>query len=667
MWTERTPAVTSIAWRPDGRTFAVGHVDGCISFWSYDDPDKPLMVRTLTHEDVNVTDAESLLDAGVLGGQPRSKQEFEGMPILPASIANREPIYKLAWAGFPEPAEVKLLAVQADGVPVTNATAEYSERGETLLLVLGGQSAGEKPGINMLQLPAYQPPLNAKAKSPTSPSEGLTAAERSAYRDSISPTGSSNYPTKTPPEDFILLPRSSPYYGMSHDAISIFVLLTPDEKLPHPWHMAERQLDAYVFPPPRSNTAPPVLGRKNYATPGDGENIVAFTPAPIRQAPTPVRRSSASSGWKFPWTASPTTSEFPSGINSPLSPTFHRFGEVNGRRRLRLPAQIWSGGLSVLGTKIVSLPTPTFTRLVSWGFANETIDGALRVPLRGGLAVPDLQSHGAPDLKVIKMENYRLLATWHADCTVRFWDISPHTLVLHTPLRYEFPNPLHHLTINVGEWLRNSDVAHLPLAQLWAKERSKVQISAVHLARESLECVITFVTGEVIVTKFGEANADSPRHRSIDEEDEDPHQEYFPPQSSENDYVDEVTEIDNFARWDTDGFKPVAIFTVKRGDIVSCAVSDIGEPLEKLMLTSGFIAVAFVTNSLVIFDMRGPEVICREGFDKEGKTMKRRKRKGDVQNFPSENSVVRTMKWVISGLGGDSSMRPRLIVSYDKG
>lgn len=65
--------------------------------------------------------------------------------------------------------------------------------------------------------------------------------------------------------------------------------------------------------------------------------------------------------------------------------------------------------------------------------------------------------------------------------------------------------------------------------------------------------------------------------------------------------------------------------------------------------------------------MRGPDVILREGFNEEGKTMKKRKRKGNAQNYPAENSVVGSMKWAISGIGGDATRRPRLIVSYEKG
>jgi hypothetical protein len=140
-----------------------------------------------------------------------------------------------------------------------------------------------------------------------------------------------------------------------------------------------------------------------------------------------------------------------------------------------------------------------------------------------------------------------------------------------------------HLTINIGEWLRHPDIAHLPLAQLWATDRSKVQVASVQLSRETLECVVTFVTGEVLVTRFDEATMDSEdsHHGSVSvsqEDDEDRDMGYFPPQPrTDIDYIDEITEIDQLANHTVDGFKPLALFAVKRGEVVSCAVSDIGE------------------------------------------------------------------------------------------
>jgi len=208
------------------------------------------------------------------------------------------------------------------------------------------------------------------------------------------------------------------------------------------------------------------------------------------------------------------------------------------------------------------------------------------MPLHGGMAVPDLQSHGAPDVKVVKMESYRILITSHPDASVRFWDISPHLLLLPTPLRFEYPGPLPHLTISLGTYLSHPDLAHLPLARLWETDRSKVVIKSIHLAREALECTITMVSGEIIVFKFAPGKTAGQRGGDeLEELDaENPSDGYFPPvaisvpqASGDGGWVEEVLEIGHLARYNVDGFKPVAIFTPKRGEVIHCAISDIGE------------------------------------------------------------------------------------------
>ena len=65
--------------------------------------------------------------------------------------------------------------------------------------------------------------------------------------------------------------------------------------------------------------------------------------------------------------------------------------------------------------------------------------------------------------------------------------------------------------------------------------------------------------------------------------------------------------------------------------------------------------------------MRGPDVILREGFDGDGIMVKKRRKKGSVQNVPGEAALVGSMKWVVAGLGSDPTPRPRLIVSYARG
>lgn len=94
--------------------------------------------------------------------------------------------------------------------------------------------------------------------------------------------------------------------------------------------------------------------------------------------------------------------------------------------------------------------------------------------------------------------------------------------------------------------------------------------------------------------------------------------------------------------------------------------------------------MAFNSRSVAVLDMRGPDVILREGFDEDGMVIKKKKRKNqNVQNVIGEQSVVGRLKWVVSGMGSgelvaeheksrahghtDTTPRPRLIVSYAKG
>lgn len=565
-----------------------------MTFWAYSESDKPLMVRTVTHEDVNVTDAESLFSAGALDSQARRQRAEE------AIRANREPIFKLTWVAFPDQAGIRaIITAQATDPtlePPSNATVDYAERGETLLLVLGGQSEGERPGINILQFPQYQPPppvMQRRGTGTAPPSESMTLPDRYAFRDSLMPTGKSYYPTKTPPEDFILMPRNNPYFNMAFDPIAILISLTPDPTLSSNAEPA-RAVEAWAFPPPRSNIVPPSPGRKKFIQPGEDEKLVAVTPAPVLSPPGGTPRST-SGGWKLPWGATTPSPKGSPSLRVPTPDSAMSIASGSGRRRIghrrqyRLPAPIWSGPNAVLGCEICSLPTPTFKKLISFSIENAGSEKQPRLPLQGGMAVPDLQSHGAPDVKVAKMESYRIFVTWHPDASVRFWDASPHLLLLPTPLRFEYPGPLPHLTISLGAYLKHPDVAHLPLAKLWQTDKSQVRIKSVTLARESLECTITMMTGEIIVTKFGQSKSGAKDDDDVEElEDGDSVRDsYFPPQTpvastSRDEWHEEVCEIGHLARWSEDGFKPVAIFTLKRGEPLACAVSDIGEPADRV-------------------------------------------------------------------------------------
>lgn len=370
-------------------------------------------MRTIEREDVNITDAESLLDAGALDSQARAAAGN-------TRPGEREPVFKLAWVSFPDEASLKaLVAAQgtaAAGEPLKNATVEYADRGESVLVVLGGCVVGAPPAIHLLQLPAFVQPSQAS----TGTSQGLTLVQRNALRDSLAVTGITTYPSTTPAEDFILIPRSSPHFNLCHDPIAIVIFLTADPSLPPiQGPHGVRSVDAWEFPPPRSDVVPEDTGRKKFRTVEDEvHGLVPMTAAPVSPAfragrSLPTASPPGASPWRMPWTpppaASPNPFFTPSGMPLRARPP----------RPFRLPSIFWTGRTNVLGCEIYPLENMTFTRLISWSITQQD-DEKPRLPgLTGGMAVPDLSSANAPDPGVIKMESYRVLVTYSADGCVR--------------------------------------------------------------------------------------------------------------------------------------------------------------------------------------------------------------------------------------------------------
>lgn len=371
------------------------------------------MVRTLTKEDVNVTDAESLFDSGALDVTTNN-----GQPPQPAV---REPIFKLTWASFPDRATLgTMIAAQSldpSVEPVQKSTMQYADKGETLLVVLGGCMSNEPPAINVLQMPVYTPPPALKT-AVAAPTEGLSIPGRKAYRESLSVTGITKYPTATPAEDFVLLPRTSPYFNLSFDPIAIVIFLTPEDRLPPiAGPHGRRTVNSWTFPPPRSDYPPDDTGRKDFHTVTDealqGYAMTAVPTLPNALSPG-LPTSDSTSSWRLPWSSSPASpglSPLNAGMMAQTS---------QPPRPLRLPSIFWTGGTNVLGCETFSLDTATFRRLIAFNIESAGREEKPRLPLNGGAAVPDLYSPNAPDVALTKMEGYRILATWHADGAVRW-------------------------------------------------------------------------------------------------------------------------------------------------------------------------------------------------------------------------------------------------------
>lgn len=246
LFSERRPAVTCLAWRPDGLLFAAGHEDGTISFAASDD-DNPVLIRTLERADVNKATEEDLFgwSAPGQGGQRQP--------------ARREPIFRLAWSGFPQETYLAKMAQSAmsgastSTIPTSPSLNEEKTdlHGGTILTVLGGLRPADPIGVHLLELPPYVAPPAATGRTGNMP-----PALREALRASVTPTAHHLYPTAAPPEDFLLLPRSNPHYGGAYDPTAIVITSGRDESCPVlPSPHSALNVEAFTFPP-ASNRRP---------------------------------------------------------------------------------------------------------------------------------------------------------------------------------------------------------------------------------------------------------------------------------------------------------------------------------------------------------------------------------------------------------------------------
>ena len=205
----RRPDVSSLCVHPAGHFFAVGHVDGSIAFWAVEDDSQPLTVRTLDEVDVLKVDGEKLEQyLSDEDGSPKHTSK----PHEP-----REPIFKLAWSGYPN---------------------SYDPRGgETSLTILGGQFGRDPPGINVLWLSAFNPP----APPTLHHDQSLHPFFRDAMRESLVPLNAYFYPTPGLAQDFLLTPRDSPHFGGTWNPTTILMLFESGDEI--------RALEARQFPP----------------------------------------------------------------------------------------------------------------------------------------------------------------------------------------------------------------------------------------------------------------------------------------------------------------------------------------------------------------------------------------------------------------------------------
>lgn len=203
--------------------FAIGHLNGSLSFWS------------LQHEQLCL--GRHFLPSHERGGEVR------------------EPVFKLSWNSYPDLEECRsLLSFDTAGTPgsaprpalprLVGATLDYSG-GETTLTILGGLSASEYPGVRVLQFPPFDT-ITYDSLSPTTNDHDRI----DLLRHAVVPLGVARIIASQPVNDFLLVPRSSPHFNNAHDPVSIIQSFSIDSP-----RGTVQALEAVEFPPPISTSS----------------------------------------------------------------------------------------------------------------------------------------------------------------------------------------------------------------------------------------------------------------------------------------------------------------------------------------------------------------------------------------------------------------------------
>ncbi|OCH89538.1 hypothetical protein OBBRIDRAFT_881275 [Obba rivulosa] len=525
--THRRPAVTAVAIHPSGHVLCVGYADGSLAFWALDDEDRPLLVRTLDSvddEDVNTVDTSRL---EIAQANPHG-----------ANFPPREPIFKLTWSGFPNSSDPR--------------------GGETVLTVLGGLLHGYASGITALLFPALAPP----APPPPSPRSSAQAIAqhplhpkmRSAMRASLLPHDVYTYPTLGVPQDFLLIPHSSPHFGGAWDPQAI--LLLSDSGMDS--FGETRSVEACEFPPPSFGVSGAQAAHPALKPLGQEANAEGEDPQTV--------------------------------LDQDLAETLQLLSLSRDPGLLGLPFSL-SG---VLGSTLVRVDKGAYEILV-----RDEREGAVdaMLPVKGGIAwVEDPEGQ----MKLMRYQPHRLLITYHPDYTVRFQDLSPQLLISKSPdapLQSAFPALLPALTIELTPLLidpllglvQSTDSSSTTSKTKADEPEGDPTIAYVKFAVESHECVTVLSNGAVVLHRLGSANVTSG---------------YIP--EPKKLFDEELIHLQHLRVRSGLRFQPFLGIKPGNGHVSACAISDIG-----------FLAVAYSSGTLLIIDLRGPKVILRRSHSEK--------------------------------------------------
>ncbi|SCV67903.1 BQ2448_5514 [Microbotryum intermedium] len=656
IFSERRPPVTCLAWRPDGEfsmlskktfethslsfltglMFAAGHEDGCISFACVSD-DNPITIRTIERDAVNKTTEEDLFAWNAKSAEARRQ------------TACREPIFRLAWSSFEQ--ETMLSRATASFSGAAAAAMSSSEipdlptpdspytKGETMLTILGGLLPKDPPGIHVLAFPPYvAPPIAASASS------NIPFAVREALKASIEPTFHHIYPTDTPPEDFVLLPRSSPHFSLSHDPTAMIITTGQDRRLPvlaapH----ASRGIEAWSFPPAQGHPRP-------------------------RQLRLPAQLS-----WNGPGTC--VSARLLNVQTLAYRRMLHQF-DMQDEDSDRIPLK---------GGKAYPRLRPSRT-----GLRN-------RIPLDNQ---PRIIVSSHVDLVVRFFDvSSSLLQADRNDIPSSYYSTTPAATVAETKplLTREYPRPLAHLDFDIKDVLLDPSASALEASRILKERPWELEIIKCDFAVHTCELAVGLSTGEIILARlnYGDlrdlstiehdragaeaeldetisdalndmnvnsveaiSNPDPQRRASIEPTPSHLRKgsvastSYPAPSRDLSDHFIDLSVVLT-RRPDRDGFRAVGAFLLP-------PPNSLNAPFCVELADIGFLA-ASSGNILLIADLRGPEVLLYDD-----PTILSYGKKGKSKAKPDASSVT-SLRWTVTAIGDDHDRQPRLIATQASG
>ncbi|KAH9858315.1 lethal giant larvae like, C-terminal-domain-containing protein [Lenzites betulinus] len=422
---------TALAIHPSGHILAVGYSDGTIGFWALEDEDKPLALRTIDSsgdEDLSAIDSVKL-------------EETLSAPQKHPAEPPREPIFKLAWSGFPNSSDPR--------------------GGDTVLTVLGGATIDSPSGVTALLFPPLHPPA---PPNPTSPKHAgaapvLHPETRAAMCEALVVKDVYTYATAGPVQDFLLFSRTTPHFSGHYDPSTI--LITSDSDVPE-----ARISEAFEFPPPIFMGSPESPSGQQTAS-GDAQAADETEPG--------------------------------NALADELAMTLQAMSVSDEARPARLPPYLWS----VLGEQLVKVDKYGYEELVRDKLV--PIDGEVAFPVKGGLAWSEDHEGLMKLIKLqphrILIAHLRDLSIQFLDTSPHLLVSTG----VEAPLTSSFPSPIPRLTIELAPLLidHSLGLSHIGTNPAQYDPRlSKERVDTVYFAPEALECAVVLRSGAVILHRL---------------------------------------------------------------------------------------------------------------------------------------------------------------------